>query len=204
MDLVHAKLLMSKIARYHAASVILHSQDNTVFNKFNKGMFNRKVTTFNPYYEAYLAAAIDQISQWGTEYDKYVKKLIKLQKVFTEKATALFDLNENHFHVPNHGDLWTNNTMFLYKDEQPIYVLMADFQLSSWNSPVFDLIYFFNTSLHEDIRETAQDELIQVYHENLEETLRKLNYRGKIITLAELELQFMEKQLFGSVYELFD
>ena len=122
--------------------------------------------------------------------------------MFIEKATALYDLNENNFNVLNHGDLWINNMMFLYKDEQPIDVLMVDFQLSSWNSPVFDLIYFFNTSLHEDIREAGQDELIQFYHENLVKTLRKLNYRGKIITLHELQLQFLEKQLCGKIFQI--
>jgi len=109
----------------------------------------------------------------------------------------VYQTDETNFNGLNHGDLWVNNNMFKYENENPVDVLLVDFQISWWNSPVLDLIYFFHTSLQDDLREIAHDELIPFYHVNLVESLAKLNYTGKVPTLHELQIEYLKKQFYG-------
>lgn len=72
-----------------------------------------------------------------------------------------------------------------------------DFQISHWGSPVSDLLYFYVSSTNNDIRGTKFDEVIEVYHNSLVETLTMLNYPKNIPTLEELHEDILEKSLFG-------
>lgn len=82
--------------------------------------------------------------------------------------------------------------------EQPIEnVMLIDFQYACWSSPVIDLHYFLNTSLQESLRPNRFDELIDFYHGNLVETLKRLRYKKPIPTLEQLKQQYLDKSFYG-------
>ena len=83
-------------------------------------------------------------------------------------------------------------------------VIFIDFQISCWTSPTVDLHYFFNNSLQESLRPNRFDHLIEFYHENLAENLKRLEYKKQIPTLDEFKQQYKEKAFFGNLYSLIE
>lgn len=75
-----------------------------------------------------------------------------------------------------HSDLWVNNILF-HKDTDTNKVdgiKFVDFQNYQYMSPLRELIFFFVTSLKDDVIEEKFDELLDLYHENFIEVLRRL------------------------------
>lgn len=64
-------------------------------------------------------------------------------------------------------------------------------------SPVIDLMYFLTTSVATDIYFSHRDELIFIYHETLKLILEKLDYKGRVPTLNELQIELLQKGALG-------
>lgn len=200
LDLTHAKMVIRITAKMHAASAIYHDEcpdKNELPGNFRKGMFCRESSILAPYFETTFKALGDAVSEWpGYEY--YGEKLIKMRKTLVENGNQAFDVIEGDFNCLLHGDLWVNNTMFKYDESgHPTDVIMVDFQYCIYGSPMLDLLYFMCTSLADDLRANQQDELIQFYHQNLEEFLVRLKYKGNIPTLYDLQQQCLKKYFYG-------
>jgi thiamine kinase-like enzyme len=96
--------------------------------------------------------------------------------------------------VLNHGDGFLNNMMFKNAgDEKTAEVNFIDFQLSFWGSPAYDLIVFIVSSVADDVKVKHFDDIIAVYHDKLESSLRDLEYDQNIPTLNELHIDLLEK-----------
>lgn len=102
------------------------------------------------------------------------------------------------FTVLCHGDLWINNVMFKEDD-----VKMFDFQATAWASPAYDILYFLITSISDEVKVENFDNLIEFYHEQLSEGLKKLRYEQDIPTLSEIHQDLMDKGTFTAVCILF-
>lgn len=104
----------------------------------------------------------------------------------------------NGFNVLCHGDYWINNIMFKYEDGKPVDLKLLDFQLSTWNSPVIDLLYLIVTSAACDIKVKYFDYFIQYYHKKLIETLDLFEYpEKKLPSLKELHLDVLNRGFYG-------
>lgn len=149
-------------------------------------------------------AAVEVIAEWP-DFAAYTDKLRRLRVNLIEKGRKAFDADRTHFNTLIHGDMWTNNLMIKYANvggksgeqsavENMVYL---DFQFSCWTSPAIDLHYFLNTSLQETLRENHMNELIEFYHGQLANYLKRLNYPGHIPTSDEFQKQFLEKSFYG-------
>lgn len=79
-------------------------------------------------------------------------------------------------------------------------VILIDFQYSCWTSPAIDLHYFLNTSLQESLRPGRFDELIGIYHANLVEYLKQLDYKNHIPNFDQFKKQYQDKKFYGMNY----
>lgn len=125
----------------------------------------------------------DKISKW--DLNKY--------------ATLWFDVATPMrcgFVCLSHGDIWLNNMMF---QEEPLDVIMYDYQGSSWASPTNDLLYFIISSVSDEDKVTHFDNFIEYYHLELCKALKELAYDQHIPTLSELFIDIMEKGQFGKM-----
>ena len=90
--------------------------------------------------------------------------------------------------------------MFKYNNEnEPVDVILLDFQYCCYASPAIDLLYFIHTSCVDDLRENRVDELTQYYYYQLKDILNRLNHKiGKIPTLHEFQQQVLKKYFYGT------
>lgn len=113
LDLNHIKISLVKLARFHAASIILMENDPNIFESFDIGMFSRNSSAFNSYIATHLDALTSEVSTWN-EFDSFASKLQAMKKNFIENTNKVFDNEPGDMQVLIHGDLWTNNLMFTY------------------------------------------------------------------------------------------
>lgn len=147
--------------------------------------FKKSAETFARMFEEFVKTAskieglekiVAKISNWD---------MMKIMTTFMAVAEPM----RSGFKVLNHGDDWLNNMMFKGTED----VKLIDFQLSFWGSPANDLIYFFVSSVADDIKTQTYDDLLEIYHSELEKTLQALNYDGHIPTLSEIQIDLIEK-----------
>lgn len=160
-------------------------------------MINRRNKSFDNFYLTALDALAELTSKWEN-FGKLTEKLKRLRPHLMEKGRFAFDAKERQFNTLIHGDVWVNNSMFTYDTMgEPNNMMLVDFQFCCWASPTIDLLYFFNTSLREDLRMYHQDELLQWYHSVLAKTLQTLGYRGYVPTLLEFHGEFLQNSFYG-------
>ncbi|KAM7361509.1 uncharacterized protein ACRADG_012407 [Cochliomyia hominivorax] len=195
MDEKHARLTLTKLAKFHAASLILNKRLNGELENFQRGIFNRHTRAFGCMFE-YMTEICAKFALTCPELGAYYHdKLMKLKPYVVEYATRAYNNNTNHFYCLTHGDLWINNMMMQYDEGKSLKdVLLIDFQLCNWSSPAVDLHYFLNTSLESKLQLDvhALDALVQHYHSVLTETLKNLKYEGYVPSLHELQVQLEE------------
>lgn len=90
--------------------------------------------------------------------------------------------------------------MFKYNDKnEPIDVILLDFQFCCYASPAIDLLYFIHTSCIDDLRQNRLEELIQFYYYHLMNILNKLNHDTKNLpTLHQFQQQVFKKFFYGT------
>lgn len=152
-------------------------------------------------YENHCDALIHLVEGWK-DYECYANKLRKLRPQLIERLNECFKSSPSDFNCLIHGDVWTNNIMISYDKttNQLENVALIDLQTCRWTSPAIDLQFYFNVCLEEHLRLHHQEELVQFYHNELTEMLKKLNYKKSIPTLPEFRVQFVQKELIGSFY----
>lgn len=139
---------------------------------------------------------VDAIKAYG-DCDEYADKISKCDPMqFMMLFVTIADPMRCGFQVMNHGDLWINNLMFKADAEgSPIDVYMIDFQANFWGSPASDILYFLITSVEDSIKVKHFDELVQFYHVQLVDALKRLNYGLHIPTLAEFHIDLLDNRL---------
>lgn len=200
MDENHARMVLKKLAKFHAAAAVLNQRLNGELEKFQRGIFNRHTRSFGCLFE-YMTEVCAKFANCCSELGPYYHdKLMKLKPYVVEYGTRAYDSNPKHFFTLCHGDLWTNNIMMRYDNTEVLKdVLLIDFQFSNWSSPAVDLHYFLQTSLTTELQLNVHvlNKLVQYYHSILKEMLKKLKYDGHIPTLHELHVQLEESNFLG-------
>jgi aminoglycoside phosphotransferase (APT) family kinase protein len=102
------------------------------------------------------------VQTWPGYAERYAEKLDAIADCMLDRMIKVTQRDDTAFNVLIHGDLWVNNMLFRYSDDDPVDVRFLDFQLLHFTSPAIDLQYFFSTSLCEDVRENHLDSLMKV------------------------------------------
>lgn len=116
VDEKHVDLLIRKIAKFHACSMVLAQTGSEDFKEFKESPFKDDGLTGAFMYGMY-DAFLSQIRTW-TGYDKYVVKLEKLRDRLIKQTLETFSDSKFPIKVLAHGDLWVNNMMFRYNEDK--------------------------------------------------------------------------------------
>lgn len=196
-DRATVKLVLVKLARLHAASM--------VYNKNNGGALEKKSTALFEVEDGFMKVLlkkfkclINAVKSWGPEYGSIVPKLEFVLKNYFAIGSKAIKPNDG-LGVLIHGDTWLNNILIRFDQKNaPTDVLLIDLQISYWSSPAIDLLYLIFTSLNEEDYQDqlCLDGLIQHYHTELSGTLRSLNY-SPVPNLMQLHLEIQSKLIHG-------
>ncbi|XP_073819366.1 uncharacterized protein [Musca autumnalis] len=208
----HTRLVLKKLAKFHAAAAVLNERlGGGSLEQFQRGIFNRHTRDLGCMFEYFTEVCANFARDCSTLGPYYYEKLLKLQPYVVEygiKATSKW--NATDFYTLCHGDLWINNMLMQYWSAEENgareleNLLFVDFQFSNWSSPALDLFYFFNTSLEPELQLDVHflSEMLQYYHSNLSDMLKKLQYKGHIPSLHELCVQLEERKFLALITTL--
>ncbi|GAB0088771.1 LOC111604862 [Sergentomyia squamirostris] len=198
LGLKEAEAVISKLAKFHAAS-LLYYKENGPYHPY----FNERIPRTNDneglglFYNIMHAGLIEMLEGW--DFGKpYLPKLKKWKGKIFDTNCKLTKAEEKSFNVLNHGDAWTNNTMFKYFKGSP-EVLFVDYQLCIWTTPAIDLLYFIFNACHLDIQIAHFDNLIKLYHSELVSAMTHLNIPDKTPSLEEIKNVVHRKGFFGAM-----
>ncbi|KAJ9592865.1 hypothetical protein L9F63_015443 [Diploptera punctata] len=173
LDIKHMELAITALAQLHALSIALKLLKPQIFNE-----------TVIKACEKYVLGKMDNdeiLNDWINSTVGYVKPLPEcipylerieedVHKYFNLKGKATEPPPREPFATLVHNDFWVNNIMFKYQKSSdnnssiPVKVKIVDFQLTTYASPVRDLIFLLFTSSEEGLVEKHYDYLISLYH----------------------------------------
>ncbi|KAI8122125.1 hypothetical protein CVS40_7024 [Lucilia cuprina] len=179
LDYEHAEIVIKKIAKFHAASMIYAKKfpdivQSLLNSGFEKGACDEvsQVITYGGF--EYVS---DMIKNWPT-YENLSQKVRSIIPKYNGLAYEVVNSKNSIFNVINHGDLWVNNFLYKYSEDKgrPTDVLFIDFQNCFWGSCGVDINWFLNSSLELKVLSEKRLQLIECYYEALTATLKKENY----------------------------
>uniref|UniRef100_A0A182TC40 CHK domain-containing protein n=1 Tax=Anopheles maculatus TaxID=74869 RepID=A0A182TC40_9DIPT len=199
MDMDHTRLVLRRLAQFHAASVVLAQERGPFGALFKEGLVSEKGRAMSEPFHKAQAEFFHKVLHGWSEQEGFYADLMKHWGM--DMFDALLNITRadpTKFNVLNHGDMWCNNVLFHYNANSELSdILLIDYQLSYWSSPAMDLLYFIFTSVNGDFKLSQMDYMIQYYHENLIECLNFLEYSGKLPLLKDLHSDIIEHHLFG-------
>uniref|UniRef100_A0AAG5DT89 CHK kinase-like domain-containing protein n=1 Tax=Anopheles atroparvus TaxID=41427 RepID=A0AAG5DT89_ANOAO len=209
LDYAHLELVMRKIGKFHAASMLYAAQsadnERQLRERYSYGFYNpqQKVEDFPilSVFQKGLEKFVSVAAGWPELEAEVVRKLQTLRPTFKQRIADCVNPRQpaTRLHVLNHGDLWSNNLMFRYEDSTvPREVMFVDYQLSCYGSPGLDLVYSLYNCPRADVRQTRLDDLLTVYYRSLCEVLELGNY-SPIPTRECIKQEYEQHEFFGLV-----
>ena len=210
MDYDHMRLVMRKIARFHAASMLYAKQSaehqRRLASRYAYGLHNpqeqpedsRILQALQKGLEKFISVA----GGWPELEGGVLRQLEALLPVFKERIAGCVKPRQPgaRYEVLNHGDLWSNNMMFRYgpDDKTVEEIIFVDYQISNYGSPGLDLVYTLYNCPHRDVRIARRAELLQEYHRVLADALRKNGY-DSVPTMDDVREEFSRNEFFGKL-----
>lgn len=201
-DMEHTTLVLTSLAKLHAASVIINENNPDLMEPFHNSFWKpENFSNAEKFFKGPLKQYSKAVLNWP-EFEKkeqYSEKFKNMENILREKLLPLWKRNDKKVNVLLHGDSWVNNFMFRYDSTGKVAeIRFVDFQLAFFNSLVMDLHYFIFSSTSLDIKFKKLDTFLKIYHEAFVSTLEKLNYKISF-TFDQLKSDFEEKYFWGLI-----
>lgn len=221
VDFDHAALTMQHLGRFHGVSFAMRNQQPEIFQEFRgltdifKDRFQNEKDTF--------------LNMFHMSFERAIECLLPEDRVEFEKMTALKgtfiqEMREcigpvEPFSVVNHGDCWGNNLMFTHSEVgmervvesvlirrsfqdngRPKKVCFIDWQASRFSSPVLDICFYVFSTTEQGLRQRHYEELLDIYYQSLEVTVRKLGSDPeRLFPLEEFRKQLKTLSRYGVI-----
>lgn len=200
LDRTHTERGLEQLAKLHAASMVYKDLNGDFSEEFKLGVYSMKIeSTYHPFMESFLDHYVEALKKLP-DGDKYAAKAEKWRGHLFSKTCELLAFDENAFNVLNHGDIWSNNVLFLYdKDRKLKDLKLVDYQLTFWGTVASDIYYFMVSSWNVDIKIKKFDDLIKFYFEQLIGNLTTLKYKKSFPTFEQLEKELLRRCFFGKI-----
>lgn len=200
LDQDHIEQGLAWLGKFHAASMVYREKNGDYGKHFETGVFAISMEyAYQPYYDGYFNYYIEALQKLPNG-DKIAEKFEKYRGKLYSLVCKTLDYDENGFNVLCHGDMWSNNLMFLYDEDRKIQDLkLVDFQLMYWGSVVHDIYNFMMSSWKIELKVRKFDELIKFYFDNLIENLKVLKYEKPLPTFENLKKELTKRNFVGKI-----
>lgn len=200
-DLPHLKMIIEKIAKYHALSKVLVENGMSEITTFKMEFTDEMKAIMMPVSRV-LAQLVKVVKTWPG-YEKIGEKVEDfIPKLFDFAHKAMTRDYSHEFNVLNHGDFHLRNLMFKRNaDGELSEVIFLDFQMPNYNIPSFDLTGLLNTMGTFDVR-SNEEEVFKLYHENLVANLKRYGYKGDLPTLLDILVAMLRSSDNHVIYSL--
>lgn len=138
-DLPRAKIVLKKLAKFHAASALMHEKNPELMKMHLSSAINSDEMTPIAYF---FIISMQETLETVRNTPELLKFLPLLEGFdIIERGQNVFTRNaEEKFHVLNHGDLWINNIFFSYNEQgEPVDAILVNF---------YDICLTFSTDLN--------------------------------------------------------
>ncbi|KAI4467392.1 hypothetical protein MML48_2g00009470 [Holotrichia oblita] len=201
----HIELVFKTYAKFHAIGFTYKDQKPELYDKLMEGvtdLFRGAGEEINKQRVEGASAVIrDFFNKLDPKKDKFI--LDQSQNIIdklTEFGLALGTADcANPILIQ--GDCWCNNMMFKYIDskEFPTDVMLLDWQITRFASPVLDLAYFFYTTAPASKKTLKKvDYFLEFYYEELSRQIKQMGSDpNKLYPLSILKKEWQEYSRFG-------
>ncbi|XP_017052310.1 uncharacterized protein LOC108095656 [Drosophila ficusphila] len=198
LDQTHTERVLRKLAQWHAASAVRVATKGLYPDILLQGLFKEENRPMMTEMMKGMGARFLKSCVTYEGHELFIDTVKALQPVFIDKMFEIAKVDPNEFNVLNHGDSWSNNIMFQYDAFGKIKeVYLVDYQMPKYGTVAQDLLYFLISSTKLEDKITKFDYFIKVYHENLVEHLKILNYTKTIPSLRDIHLALFKYGFFG-------
>lgn len=190
------KAALKQLAKWHAVSHKLLKEQPHLIEGLQYDLTTLPNFLEQDFIRSSLSNFIDMLGNVKelTDYRKYFEAL--QGKLIDRWVAVIREYRENRqangYYVLCHGDFHLRNMMF----KGPKCMLL-DFQLSYIGSMANDVIYAIYMLLGEEKRADKCDELIYYYFDSFLNTLKNIEFVGKVPSLVEFRKQLHDKKYIG-------
>ncbi|XP_055856234.1 uncharacterized protein LOC129919399 [Episyrphus balteatus] len=196
------KRAMLKIAKWHAVSYKLANEEPELITTYNDGNFNLEMEKIE-FFASGIKSFIKNVLSVDDELKKYIPYFEKIDKTFIDSCSKMgnaYKLGDKALFVLNHGDFHYKNMMFRHKDSGKLDdLILIDFQMCYYGPAAMDLTYALYMLLDGDTRWNRREEIIYEYFVNFQETLKKIEFKGEIPKMIDLQIDLIKYQKLETV-----
>ncbi|KAH8368737.1 hypothetical protein KR084_010146, partial [Drosophila pseudotakahashii] len=198
----HCVVILKKLGKFHASSMVMAEKEPSVREHFTTGMLDENYIRTNERFINFMClqcrTLADMVAKWPG-YELLAEKLHLHCDNIKENLVTTGRTLPGEITVLNHGDLWVNNFMYKYDDEQPtkpIDAIFVDFQNSFFGSPGCDINFFLNSSVQLDVLIHRREFLIQTYYESLRDSLKQM-HSAFVPSYTDIQKEIRARELYG-------
>ncbi|XP_049947843.1 uncharacterized protein LOC126456132 [Schistocerca serialis cubense] len=179
LDLEHCRLVLDRLAQWHAASCTLDlaRPDSGADPLLRRDPFWQPpvASLLQPYHRKQFRSIGVALGNFPDCY-KYSKKYKTDSEEWVDKIVHAVTRScaQSDFKVLVHADVWNKNIMVKYRDGKPVDLRFVDFQVSHLASPARDLVFFLYGNASEQVHRRHLSDLLLEYHCALSAALRDL------------------------------
>ncbi|PSN29205.1 hypothetical protein C0J52_28299 [Blattella germanica] len=142
LDVKHCTLALRALARYNAASAVLHKNNPKILEPFYESAYNEvTVSHLKGIFEEGIRNIAREVEKWPGYNDRFAKKIFKLAEQCMDFLVNSTIRDDKEFNALTHGDFWVNNMMFRYNEQQQVEdVRFVDYQFCQFANPAHDII----------------------------------------------------------------
>lgn len=201
LDLKASLMILNKMAKLHACSAILYERNQSIMDMY----LNGSITTdpdrqdFLIFYKL-LGKSLEACVEKWEGFEEISEKLIGFNERIIQRGVETYTRDDRVFNVLNHNDIWINNFMFKYSEDNELEdVLLLDYQLSYWGSPGIDLNFFLFGSVDSEVREEHFHFMIMNYHRELVRVLQLLKFKGNAPSIRDIHAEIIKTGFNGII-----